>query len=700
MKLNSWLRLVFVSLISWTLACGGSDDVGDASAAGTENPMAEGTSATPDSRSPEDVAQAFMDAGNAGDQEAFLELLTPAARKGLGGDGEGFSLEPDQFQDIEIGDATIEGDDAKVPVSASQNGAAQEMTLRLRQVAKSWRVYGMDVQAGEMSMSMNFEELGQMVEQMAESMGSAMKETFESSMNDWQAGGSAEEIARERAAFNAMKAISEEAYRAEWMNDESFSDATVGDALQTIAKRLGLEIAAGDFEEKLKAPVDSDLAGVSNLEAIERLGRQIGAYPEYPDLQGGAGALGEAFVSALAEGIGQVFNGESGALKIDGTPEDIMEAMQTDGDSPSQAPAVTLIKGERPYPAEFAGPFMIDVYQVDEVPPHGTGTLTVRVTTFGINPTILDLLANDSYATTFGRIVDAKDRSLVDEDVHYMSGGEVVGAAYIDLFPMEMRNLLRDVTAIDKVPGVQKVTLPLEIQDVTLEKIKEGEIRTVDGLTFEIKQAGENTSIDIKGSEELLEGLQVRMAADNAAGEPLGILYQDSMAWMPTQVQASLNTPEKPTTIHLKLITKSALLEYPFELGPIPLESYAQMPEKLIELDYGNAAAPLSAEFVRHVKADPNFPEIEVRLVNHSNKDVTSYFADFIYEDASGNKIDNMPTTLTGEYSFEGSQPLAKAGETKLQTTTAFSMPEGTKSITIQPIHVEFVDGSRWEAER
>lgn len=704
------VRILFVILpVGFALACGGGEETAEAPAEGepetaaaqaeTEAPEAGGTAE--ESRSPEAIAEAFMEAGNAADQEAFLELLTPAARTGLGGDDEGFSMTGGQFDEYEVGEATVEGQEASVPVTATQQGQPQDMSLKMRQESGAWRVYGMDMQAGEMSVSMNFEELGQMVEQMAQSMGDAMKEGFEASVQEWQAGGSEAQIAAARLSFETMEEISEEAYRADWMNEESFEGATVGEALKELADRLSLGLEPGAHAEKLSAAVEAGVAGLSNLEAVERLTDQVGLHPKYPDLQGGVGALGEAFAMALAEGFEKLFTGEDSAIRVEGMPEETMDSMRAAadaGDGPD--PVITLVEGERKYPAAFAGPFMVEVFLVNEVPPHGTGTLSLRVLTFGMNPGLLKLVSEDAEGTTFGEVVDAQGRSLVDENVRYLSGGEVIGAAYHDLFHMNLMNLLRDVTAIEKVEGVQRVKLPIEIQDVTLEQPEKGMTRELGDFTLEVKGVGTNSRIDIEGPEAAMADAEVLLAADDAEGNPLGITFQDSMLWMPTKLQASLNTPEPPGTIHLKFISETETLEYPFELGPIPLEQYEQMPEKIAELEFGEAAAPLEAEFVRFMEDDPNFPEIEIQIVNHSNKDTTTYFADFIYEDASGEELDNMPTTLTGNFTPDGHQPLAEAGATTLHTTTAFSMPEDTVNVRIEPIHVEFVDGTKWEAER
>jgi hypothetical protein len=555
-----------------------------------------------------------------------------------------------------------------------------------------------------MSISMNFEELDQMMEQMAESMGSAMKESFEASMDDWEAGGSKAEIAAARMIFNSTQAVTEEAYRSDWVNVDTFNDATVGEALRTLADRLGLGVVVEGSEEALEVQVEAEVAGVSELEAIERLTRQIGRHPEYPDLQGGAGAFGEAFVAALAEGFGQMFTGEDGAVKIEGMPGEVMDAMdamKAEAPPTGEGPVLTVKDGARRYPVAFAGPFMIEVFLVNEVPPHGTGTISIRVVTFGVNPALLGRVADDGEGTTFGKVADAKGRSLTEEGVRYISGGQVVGAAYHDLFHMSLMNLLRDVTAIDKVAGVQRVALPLEVLDATLEQPKEGQTQKLGDFTLEVKEVGTNSRIDISGPEDAIEAAEVLMAADNGAGEPLGITYQDAMKWMPSKLQTTLNTPEAPAAIHLKLFVRSKVLEYPFELGPIPLEKYEQMPEKLVALEFGGAEAPLTATFVRFMEGDPNFPEIEIELVNHSNKDVTSYFANLIYLDGKGQPISDFPmsTTITGDFTSDGFGLLAPAGEKRLKTTTAFSMPEGTADIRIEPVWVEFVDSTKWEPE-
>ena len=123
------------------------------------------------------------------------------------------------------------------------------------------------------------------------------------------------------------------------------------------------------------------------------------------------------------------------------------------------------------------------------------------------------------------------------------------------------------------------------------------------------------------------------------------------------------------------------------------------MPEKIEELSFGKHPAPVSGEFMHIVDPDPGFTKILVRLVNHSNKDITSIFVNLVYLDVNGNEIDDFPSTISGDFSFEGQEPAVTKNAANEIETTAFQMPEGTVDIRIEVNSADFIDGTTWRGE-
>lgn len=705
-----------VFILSVILACSGADRETDA-AIDERAPASAQTAAVESAASdasPEDVARSSMEATQAGDQEGFEALLTQKARDGLNaGDGENsrFKMHDDKLDEYTVGEATIEGEEATVPVDAVEDGKPQNMKFKMRREDEQWRIYGVAMSLGEndgapVEFTLDFEKMGQMMESMVQGMveglGDGLQESFQSSIQQSMSGTSDEQLTEDRTRYEALRSVAEDEVREGWVNAVSFEGVTFADALADLAEGLGLSLHVGDHEEALSQSVSVSLAGISRLEAIEAISASAGLYPIYPEPELQMGVFGEAMVQALASGMEAMFTSTDSAISFDGLGDAEPaqdEAIEEPEKETIPANAIQLSAGPRPYPVAFMGPFMIEIEEIEESVPHAKGEIAFEVRAIGLNESVLAMLSQLSESTRFDRIEDAQGRSLIKPDVHYMSSGKIEGATYTDGFRIDLLNLIREVEEIHMFQGVQDLPLPINVEEVEFSDLTVGASQQVGDFQIVLKKTGTYSQFEISWPEESAEEIKVLCLPFNAAGEQIGIVYQSADSWFPGKAQASVNSSEAPASIKMKIVTESKNLEFPFEIQSIPLKRYAEMPEKIQDLDFGPHPEPLSLELVSIVERDPSFSKIEIRLMNHSNKDATSVFADFVYLDSTGAKLEDFPHTIAGAFSFEGEPILVEKGQTAEQETTAFQMHEKTQSIEFKLHHVEFVDGTRWEPQ-
>lgn len=612
-----------------SLACDGSG--------GEPAPPAVATSAA---AAPADVARAFLAAAEDGDEERFQELLTAKALDGLNAGGGGFEL-GENLESYAVEDARIDGDEARVPVHATLQGGEQDMSLRMRREGDDWRIWGFDVVLGEEApMTIDLESMGDMLQQMGDGLSTAMQGAFEEAAR----GGSEEEIREARMRFQNVAAISEERHEAAWKIDVESGGEPASEVLSTILEGTGMTLDGSGCAGALAQPVEFSLAGVSRLEALERVCEEIGVHPVYPEPNGWG---------------------------------------ETEG--------IRLQAGPRARPIAFAGPFLVEIPELEETPPHSTGSMTFAVRGLGLAPQVLAFQTDMVELFAADEITDVAGRSVMAQEGVQFFGTPAVDGAYLsDRTSVDLRGLLRTVTELS-AKGVVKVAIPTTV-DAARWKASDKRVKSIGGWSVVLQEWGESTRFELAGAGDL-EKVAVRLSALDAEMKPMGVLFTDSSAWQ-RQLQATIQTPEEPATIDLK-VCDVAEVSYPFTIRGIPLARYDQQPERLEPLSF-DGDAPLTVDFVRFTERG-DFPKVELRLFNSSNKEAVSAQATFVYFDGNGIELESFPHSLSGEFSFDGTQPLARAGATTTQEAVAFFVPPRTASITVRVDAVSFADASQWE---
>ena len=637
LRLSIPLSLALVLLA----ACGGSSEEVRTSAG------LPASSANADARTPEDVALAFFETARSGDDEALARLFTEKARAGVAS-GEGIQIDAERLGEFEIGTAIVEGDQAKVPTYAVLDGEGQDMRLLMRREAGAWRLFGFDVSiGGEGWMTFNLESIEELLAGFAEGMATQMAGAMEEAFSDWSQGGSEEEIAAERARFESLQPLTEDEHASAWQVDLDARDEPADGVLAGLVEGSGLVL-----EGTPEGSITLRLSGVSRAEAIERVCAELDVHPVWPE--------------------------------------------PNHGWDDSDANTLGFEPGPRAWPVTFAGPFLIEITELAEKAPTTTGSLALAVRAVGLAPECLayqtEMVELCSVETIEG---PAGENLNGDDGVTFLGTPDIVGGYLTDTTNFDLKGLMRDVERVRSVRGSVSIAIPTAIAEARCSSTQE----PVRSGPFEVrpKEWGTYTTFEVlaaSGEELDANSIEVRLSP-TSQGAPLGMLTSDSMGWGDV-VQASLQTPEAPEHVDLKICT-TRTLRYEFELNDVPLAHFAEMPAELAELEFVGPA-PFEVEFVRFTSRDADFPEVELTVRNLCNKDANSVVAMFRYLDDSGQPIDDgFQHTLTGTFGVDGPEPFA-AGTNQTHRTTAFFMPEETERLRVSVTQVEFFDASTWSA--
>jgi hypothetical protein len=648
---------------------------------------------------PESVVQSFYDAVNTTDEETAFSLMTQKARESLqnDADGGGFSLDNAQYETVDIKPATVNGEEADVEVAAVQNGETQNMVMLLRLEDNAWRIFGVKVVLGpDQEFAMNFEKMGDMLNDMVETIGDGLQTSFQDAFENAQKA----EQQLKHVQFETLHSISRQEFESMWMNKTDFKGQSYFDALNALANSLGLTVETDQIDSQLDDTVKIDVSNTSSLAAIDALCREAGVHPVYPEVDTQLGAWGGALVDSFAEGLAGLFDEDSSAIQFEGAQE-IKETILTEinrrkgADEPVPY-SLVIVPGSAPYPSAVAGPFRIGIREIEEKVPHGTGSLGLTIQGFGIHESVMALTSKVDEFIAIEHVDGSNGSSLIDPGISYHSNPSVGGNALTNYLNISLERLLRSVESIQLVDGSVKVYVPEQVDILEFEDVQPGSEQALGDLTVRFKDVGTNTNIEIEGPEARIEKLVANYELLDENKHVIPVVFDSGYPWG-KKLQIQINSDIPPKSMIMKLVTQRQEIKFPFEINQVPLQHFAEMPEKIEALDFGDHEAPLTVTFVKFIEKGGDFNRVMVNVENHSNKDVTHAFIQFEYKDAQGNKLKDASTGISGAFNQDGQLPLAKAGESAEQETTAFFMPENTHSMDIKLNKADFIDGSEWD---
>ncbi len=601
------------------------------------------------------TAESFLRAIQDRDQATFTSLMTEKARTGMAGD-DGFELGGDEVVSFEIVESSIDGEEAEVTALVTEKEKQHESDLLLRKEGAEWRVYGIRMEEGGIRLTIDFEEMGDTLGAMSEAIGEQLQEAFSDVGTAWAAGGTVEEIAEKRAAFEAIGPVTPEELETISLIDVDGAGRAALAVIEELVTPAGLAVEAGEHTEALATTVTLTLTGVSRIEAVERVAEAAGLYPIWP----------------------------------------APEPMGFFGDDAQTPEPLTFATGPRPYPTFFTGPFLLEITALTEKAPQPVGSIELAVRALGLPAAVLAYQGEMFEMLRLDRLRGAQDQPLADEEVTHLGAPEQRAGYLSYKLEKELTGLLRGVEVIDSIAGEVLLSIPVSVEAVTWERSDDAP-RTLAAGTLTVTEWAEQTQFQLEGDEAALEGLEIRTSPSQATGEPLGVTYESSGGWGSTR-NASLQCPEVPAAIDLKLCRVEAL-RFPFELRGVALARFAEQPEQIEALTF-EGVAPVEVQLDGSLRRDGDQVEVTLQLKNHSNKDVTTLQIQFVYLDAAGAELDDFPHSLMGTYDFDGQQePLVAAGETASTETWAAFVPDGTTDIRCEVQSVDFPDGTSWEAE-
>ncbi len=605
---------------------------------------------------PEEIAQTLVDAVKKQDEAAFSALLTTKAREGFASGGS-FSLENASLESADIGTASVDGDEATVPVTFVQDGETKEMAFKMRRENGSWRLFGFEVDFGDQSMTIDFERIGKMAESMAKGMGDELAKQMKASFEKAQREQREREIQERKTTYEGLHALDEAEFDSSWRVGRSLSDESRLDAVRSLVEELGFDLDAREHAARLEEEVGEDLSELSRLAAIDRICAAVGLVAEYPSLEPTNGRNGDAKLTSVRLAL---------------RPADFRHA--------------------------FTGPFEVRVGEVRETAPYARGKIILKTQAHGVDEALLGLLDQSSTSST--SIDHAKsvagESLLENENTRYFGGGYQEGRSFSDSLSVELRRLLRCVDHVASFRGTRRISLPLAVETVELDSLKTGATKTVGDLKFTVRQVGKSTSISVTGPKGSLRDVITFGRALDAKGDEVKVEYEGLSAGS-TEGRYQLHTETVPSRILVKLVTKRKTIDLPFEISDIPLRKFADQPERLEALSFGNFVAPASLRFKGFVEHENGqFPEAKLDVVNHSNKPIQTLQVRFVYVDARGKKLGDHPHTVQGTFTAAGWVELVKAKGRVENVLTALFRPENTKGMKPELMSVAFMDGTSW----
>jgi hypothetical protein len=347
---------------------------------------------------------------------------------------------------------------------------------------------------------------------------------------------------------------------------------------------------------------------------------------------------------------------------------------------------------------------------VDEYAPHATGLVGIHLTARSLPPVVAKLtgIGGEGNLLAFKQVADAQGRNLSDApDGPRFRGGRALPEAYDREFEFPLKNLLRDVTVVKTLRGVVRVPLPERVDTLRIEPLTQGAVGKAGPVEVKVASfyKGQNSingkqfpnatlRLEYKG----VSPARIRVVAYDADNNLIAV---SSTGWSGNDTGGSgdFRVRGEPAALAVKLITVGHA-EYEFSLDDIPLAAAAGQPEKLSPAAFPGHDSPLTAEFVRVTAAQ--FPsKAQLRLVNHSDKDIRTADLRLVYLDAAGKELRDWPNApCAAPETADGKRPpvmVPKNASAVIEVNTPF-MPATTATLRATALKVVFSDASVWPA--
>lgn len=617
---------------------------------------------TPAEKQAEKVVNSVMEAWKKGDAQAILALLTRKAQHE--------NARPANAQDsshhfnpkaasadatYSIQSVTTEGSTILVTVRITDpmdpltaNGAL--LRWRMKSEGEGWRIAKM-IYVGPDDVALSIFDLENPSAD-AGMMELAMKEMSQSLGAAPAALGTTRAIPDSRGEASARplpQAITLAEFEKSWKASDDINQVPAVAAIQSLCKEMNVK-ANLDPAVKGSQPVSVKTAGLSRLQAIEEICRQIAAHTEFGD----------------------------------GT--------------------VHILPGQTEMPTAASGPFAVWIDRLQQFPPYGTARLQVHVQSAGLPPAVAQSMTNGMAAPGAFSILSAESEpgvSLIDPNGPSAVTFNSQADEYSFAQSVQLRNLLRTVKKFTLKTQVT-AQVPTKVVELKLPSLADAATAKQDAVQLTVKKK-EKSPMAMPGETRYVVTFQVGGAQRNAVairfldaarkvlhhsnGGAIGFVKEDEVSFTvqgePASAVAVVTIEQKP-------------VKFDLVLADIPLPLADQMPAHLDALTFAGHDAPVQIEFVGLVSKDNFFKNVKARLKNFSNKPIRTVIANGDCIDGSGKpSFKGIPVP----FGREEMAAIVQAGGTGEITTSNWNAPMNTANIKLTLKQVQFADGSVWPEE-
>lgn len=441
-------------------------------------------------------------------------------------------------------------------------------------------------------------------------------------------------------------AITAEEFNKAWQTSVNLENVAAADAIAQLAEESGLKVfEQPELADRLQQEVSIALTNVSPLQAIESACEQIGLYPRYK-------------------------------LKT-----------------------IAFAEGPRPYPAVFAGPFVVFVEDLQQHPPHPTGHLTLTMFAAGLPTPMVSQMASlntvseeqsaDSLTVQINGVKHG-DQKLTRDNL--MAGAMREASLSTIRFSRgyELINLLQQVDEISPINGSISWPFPTDIQTLKFDALKKDTVAKTEDMTLKLIRAGSGQNPQLRVEVNGVESKAVRLVARDDQGQPLPNNFH-SASDFGDQSYVEVMVEGTPAVLEAQIVSAADRIFYEFELPAIPLPDHDQMPVELTELTI-QGERPLTIE-TKEIRQDGQFRKIVAQASNQTNKAIHRIRVKLEYTDDSGKVVKDF------QHSQQGNRILLEPGASDEIEMTAFFMPDEATGVKLSALAIGFADGTEWESE-
>ena len=360
--------------------------------------------------------------------------------------------------------------------------------------------------------------------------------------------------------------------------------------------------------------------------------------------------------------------------------------------------ALLLAPGPRPYPAAFAGPFFAVVEGMEPFPDHAAGAMQVRVLAAGLPPGALRLMKDASDPVRVESALSANGEELYDEQI----GAEdfsVESTFFETNLDVPLKNLLRTVTAIRSMRIQAGIAAPVQTETARFAHLKPGSgVKAGPGrVVLKKLTVGATTGMSFE-TKGLALG-RVEFTALDARGRALKTERNSAYGNSDTGM-IEITVQGRPSAVVARAITEVQELEFPITLADIPLPA-EKMPARLDPLRHDGHPAPVTVEFLKIVGSE-DFPKLQVRITNRSNKDLRRMDVRLHSRDADGKVIHEGSSNHGTSRTTPMKEPMIalRRGASEEVELMAFFTPKEAKRVDVILEQAIFSDATEWKAAK